>query len=410
MTAGSTLGTDLFSLSNLELVPDPYPTYSGLRRTDPVHHSSMYGGSWVIFSYEDVVALLKDPRLTNNRATLPIKALPPEQRQEFADIVPVLSRWVAFFDGHEHQMRRRHMNAVCDLFSRDLLVPVIQNAIDTLLSRWSRRHDLIEEFARPLPSMVITELLGAPRQDHEQLAKWSDDIAYLFGASALVADDLRRGRRAIHDFADYLGEHAHNAIRGHRPTMITKLAEERTDGFQFLLNEACAQGMLLMFAGLEPTRYLIGNAVWSLEDHPEQRHLLTESDRSLHYAVEEFLRHDSPVQYIGRMAAEDFIYKGHRIEAGQPVLLYIGAANRDENAFRDPEKLDLNRQHNAHLSFGRGTHNCIGATLVRVQTGMALRALATRFPALRVAPEVPPVYNTNLGFRGFSSLTVHTGL
>jgi cytochrome P450 len=92
------------------------------------------------------------------------------------------------------------------------------------------------------------------------------------------------------------------------------------------------------------------------------------------------------------------------------VLLYIGAANRDESQFHEPETLDLTRRPNPHLSFGRGAHNCIGATLVREQTAMALHALATRFPSLRVVPEVPPVYNTNLGFRGFSSLTVHTGL
>ncbi|GLY55154.1 cytochrome P450 [Lentzea sp. NBRC 102530] len=410
MTTDNALATGLFSLSNPQLILDPYPTYTALRRNDPVHQSSMYGGSWVIFSYDDITALLREPRLTNNRATLPIKALPAEQQQEFADIVPVLTRWVAFFDGHDHHVRRQHMNAVCDLYSRDVLVPVIQNAIDTLLDRWTGRHDLVQDFARPLPAMVITKLLGASDNDHVQLAEWSDDIAYLFGASNLTVEDLRRGQRAIHDFAEYLLEHTVNAMRAHHPTMITRLAEEDTDGFRFVLNEACAQGMLLMFAGLEPMRYLLGNAVWSLESHPEQRHLITENDRTLHRAVEEFLRYDGPVQYIGRMAAEDFTYKGHRIEAGQPVLLYVGAANRDEHHFRDPDTLDLTRHPNPHLSFGRGAHNCIGGTLVRTQTAMALRALATRFPALHVVREVSPVYNTNLGFRGFSSLTVHTGL
>ncbi|MFI1397962.1 cytochrome P450 [Streptomyces sp. NPDC020681] len=397
-----------FSLSNPDLIADPYPAYALMRSADPIHRSAMYGGSWVLFAYEDVAALLCDPRLTNNRATLPLKALPAGQRAEFADIVPVLDNWVAFFDGSRHWMRRRHMNQVCDLFTKDVLTRVIQESIDMLLDRWNGRHDVIADFARPLPAIVITRLLGSPWEDHEKLAAWSDRIAYLFGASALTVDDLRAGQAALHAFASYLREQAHEAMCTGATTMVTRMTSETTREFSFTVEEACAQAMLLMFAGVEPTRYLIGNAVHALDASPRQRRLVTFSERTRAIAVEEFLRHGTPVQYIGRMAAEDFTYKGHRIEAGQPVLLYVGSANRDAAQFPDPEVLDLTRRPNLHLALGKGPHNCIGAFLVRVQTAMALHSLLTRFPDLRVVKETAPISNTNLGFHGFNSLTVDT--
>lgn len=399
----------MFSLSNPDLIPDPYPAYGLLRERDPVHHSRMYGGSWVLFSYEDVATLLGDIRLTNSRAELPLKALPETQRAEFADMAPVLGNWVAFFDGDAHLMRRRHMDRVCKLFSRTSLAPAIQRCVDDLLGAWGSRADVIADFSRPLPAMVIAQLLGAPVSDHELLTRWSDDIAHLFGASALTVRDVRRAQCAVHAFADYLHQLVQKAVRSGSDCMLRDLAAEETNGFSFDMDAACAQGMLLMFAGLEPTRYLIGNAVWSLHRHPEQRRRLMSDPGLLTCAVEEFLRHDTPVQFIGRIAAKSFTYKGHRIEAGQAVLLYVGSANRDSAQFADPDVLDLSRRPNRHLSFGRGPHVCIGGMLVRLQTMMALRALLTRFPDLRVREEPGPVWNSNLGFHGFTSLPVDTG-
>ncbi|MCI0157825.1 cytochrome P450 [Leifsonia shinshuensis] len=398
-----------FSLSNPRIIPDPYPAYEILRQRDPIHNSRMYGGSWVFFAYEDVVTMLTDDRLTNNRSNLPLLALAPEQREEFADLVPVLSNWVAFFDGDAHLLRRQHMNRICNLFSKESLTPIIDRAVDELLSTWGERADLIADFSRPLPAMVITQLLGAPVTDHELLARWSDDIAYLFGASALTVDDLRRGRSAVQQFAGYLGELVSHSVRFGHDTMLAKLAVEESGGFHFDEAAACAQGMLLMFAGLEPTRYLIGNAVWALQHHPRQRQRLQSDPALLSSAVEEFLRYDTPVQFVGRAAARSFTYRGNRIEAGQAVLLHVGSANRDRAVFPDPDELDLARSSNRHVSFGRGPHVCIGALLVRLQAKAALRALLERFPGLRVADDVEPVWNSNLGFHGFTSLTVTTG-
>ncbi|MGW0933067.1 cytochrome P450 [Streptomyces sp. NPDC002644] len=397
-----------FSLSNAEMFPDPYPYYARLRRDEPVHASHMYGGSWVFFAYEDVEALLTDPRLTNNRAQLPLKALVPEHRSEFSDMVPTLERWVAFFDGQAHMKRRRHMNHVFRMFHADFLTPVVEETVDALLDAWGQQADLVADFARPLPAIVITRLLGAPPGDHEQIAAWSDDIAFMFGSSTLTTDDVRRGRDAVHCFTRYLGTALLRASDLRVDSLLTRLVTEETDGFRFDDESAVAQGMLLMFAGLEPTRYLIGNAVWSLHRHPGQRRRLLADPELLPTAVEEFLRHDTPVQFVGRTAARSFTYKGRHIEEGQVVLLHVASANRDPGQFDDPDALDLGRAPNRHLSFGHGPHACIGALLVRLQTTIALRTLYGRFPGLRVCEEPGPVWNGNLGFHGPTSLLVRT--
>lgn len=397
-----------FRLSNPELFRDPYPAYRMLREQAPVHYSSMYGGSWVLSAYDDVAALLQDPRLTNDRATLPLMALPAGQRGEFSDIVAALKDWVAFFDGEPHAVQRQHMDQVFRILAPSRMLPVIQEVVDHLIDAWGTRNrvDLVADFARPLPAMVITRLLGAPAADHELLARWSDDIAYLFGASDLTLTDVRRGQASIHAFAGYLEDLA-TQVAGSKPgSLLGRLLSSETAGFRFTEAQARAQCMLLMFAGLEPTRYLVANAVWSLDEHPDQKAMLLSDPRLWTAAVEEFLRHDTPVQYIGRMAAESFEYRGHHIEKGQVVMLLAGSANRDPKRFPEPDRLDIRRAPNPHLAFGRGPHHCIGAGLVRLQTKVALRALFDRVPDLRICQVPTPVWNTNLGFHGFHSLTV----
>ncbi|MBC3215862.1 MULTISPECIES: cytochrome P450 [Serratia] len=402
-----------FSLSNPQLTADPYPYYDKIRQEDPIHYSKMYGGSWLLFSYDDVKALLTDPRLTNDRSALPLMALPEEERAQFTDMIPILSKWLAFFDGNDHTQRRQRLDGSCpSLLNKGALSNLIRNVAEDLMDGWQDRDcvDLIADFARPLPAIVITRLLGGEDGDHEQLTRWSDDIAYLFGASDLAVEDMQRGQKSLHAFNSYLHNLADEAIKSGREDLIlNRLVSDNGKGLQFDIDSATAQCMLLMFAGLEPTRYLLGNAVWALHQHPLQRHVLATDLDQLPMAVEEFLRYGTPVQYIGRRAATTFTYKNFRIEEGQLVLPYVGSANRDPTVFDHPETLDLRRTPNRHLSFGTGPHACIGSTLVRQQTQIALSLLLTRYPSFEVSQQIKPVWNTNLGFHGPTSLMINTG-
>lgn len=398
---------DEFSFSNPELFVDPYPIYREIRERDPFHHSRMYGGSWILFAHEDATALLRGSRLTNNRATLPILALPESERAEFSGFVDFLRTWTAFFEGEEHMLRRNRMNEVFRVLTPAVVGRVVQDVVDDLIDRWSGRSrvDLVADYARPLPAMVLTRLMGAPESDHHQLDEWADDIAYLFGASDLLADDVRRAQKSAEAFMSYLRGLASDMARLPRSSLLGGLLAGGGSGFSFTVAQACAQCVLLMFAGLEPSRHIIGGAVLALERFPEQRRILDDNPHLWPSAVDEFLRFDPPVQYIGRLAAESFTYRGHQIHKGQAVLPFVGSANRDPKHYRNPDVLDVRRRAK-HLAMGEGVHRCIGAGMVRVQTVIAMRTLLNRKPQLRVCVDASPVWNSYVGFHGLKSLMV----
>jgi cytochrome P450 len=405
--SGKMLKADEFSFGNPELFVDPYGVYREIRERDPVHHSQMYGGSWLLFSYDDATALLCGSKLTNNRAALPILALPESERAEFSGFVDFLRTWTAFHEGEAHLLRRNRMDEVFRALTPAVVGRVVQDVVDDLIDRWNgkSRVDLVADYARPLPAMVLTRLMGAPERDHRLLDEWADDLAYLFGTSDLVAEDVRRAQKSAEAFMSYLEALACDLARLPKSSILGGLMSSEGSGFSFTLAQACAQCVLLMFAGLEPSRHLIGSAVLALESFPEQRRLLDENPHLWPGAVEEFLRFDPPVQYIGRLAAESFTYRGHQIQAGQPVLPIVGSANRDPKRYRDPDVLDVRRRAK-HLSMGEGIHRCIGARLVRAQTTIALRTLLDRRPHLRVCADTTPVWHSYVGFHGLKSLMV----
>jgi cytochrome P450 len=396
-----------FSFSNPELFVDPYPVYREIRERNPFHHSQMYGGSWLLFSHEDATSLLRGKRLTNNRANLPILALPESQRAEFSDFVDFLRTWTAFHEGEEHMLRRNRMDEVFRFLTPAVVGRVVRDIADDLIDRWADRSrvDLVADYTRPLPAMILTRLMGAPESDHHKLDEWADDIAYLFGTSDLVADDVRRAQKSADALMSYLHALASGMVRLPKASILGGLLADGDSDFSFTMAEACAQCVLLLFAGLEPSRHIIGSAVLALEQFPKQRRLLDDNPRLWPSAVEEFLRFDPPVQYIGRLSAESFTYRGHQIHKGQAVLPIVGSANRDPKYYRDPDVLDVRRRAK-HLSMGEGIHRCIGAGMVRVQTSIALRTLLERKPNLRVCADTPPVWNSYVGFHGLKSLMV----
>ncbi|MFE9611342.1 cytochrome P450 [Streptomyces sp. NPDC006012] len=396
-----------FSFSNPELFVDPYPIYRQIREREPFHRSRMYGGSWILFAYEDAAALLRSDKLTNNRANLPLLALAESERAEFSGFVDFLRTWTAFHEGEEHMLRRNRMDEVFRVLTPAVVGRVVQEAAADLIDRWGDRSrvDLVADYARPLPAMVLTRLMGAPESDHHLLDEWADDLAYLFGTNDLAADDVRRAQKSAEAFMAYLQDLAADLARLPKSSILAGLLAQEGSAFNFELAQACAQCVLLMFAGLEPSRHIIGSAVLALEQFPDQRSLLEENPRLWPSAVEEFLRFDPPVQYIGRLAAEDFSYRGHEIRKGQAVLPFVGSANRDPKQFPDPDVLDVRRRAR-HLSMGEGVHRCIGAGMVRVQTSIALRTLLSRKPQLRVCPETRPVWHSYSGFHGLKSLVV----
>ena len=367
----------------------------------------MYGGSWILFSYEDSVALLNDARLTNNRANLPLLALPPEQRAEFAEFHDFLRTWTAFFEGEDHLLRRHRMDQVFRVLTPFHITGVLREAIGALTAGWRKgtRVDLVAEFVRLLPAMILTELMGAPRSDHEMLDHWADDLAYLFGASALTVEDVQRGWVSAQAFMAYLTELARAMARRPDRSILGELMARANSGFSFTEAEACAQCVLLMFAGLEPSRHIIGNAVLALERFPGQRSLLADvgSGRTRWRSSSGTTRRSSTSAGWPRSpspTAGTISRRGRRYYPSlvRPIVI--------RNTFPIRTHSMSQTGHALHLSMGSGVHRCIGASACPGPDRGRATESADRFSGPSRVLGRGPRWNSYAGFRGLKSLTV----
>jgi cytochrome P450 len=226
------------------------------------------------------------------------------------------------------------------------------------------------------------------------------------GTGAVDPDRLEAAERSMAEFRGYLG-----ALIGDRRAeapsedLLGGLLHPGSDADRLTEEEVIATCVTLLFAGHETTANLIANGLIALLRHPDQLDELRRHPEVGQSAVEELLRFDSSVQRNRRRAARDVTLDGRRIGAGDRVLAFMGAANRDPTAFPDPDRLDIRREPNRHLSFGHGIHYCVGAALSRLEAPLALGAVLTRYPRLRLA--APVRWKRNIAFRGPEEVRVH---
>jgi cytochrome P450 len=310
------VGSNDFSFSNPELFINPYPVYQKIREEEPIKFTRMYGGAWVFFKFEDVDYLLKDSRVTNDRSSLPVKALPEGQREPFNEFTELLSKWVAFHEGDEHLVRRRSLNHAFKGMTPEKVKEITEETADYLLSPFGRGKEinLVSEYAEPLSSLVLAQFVGAPKEDHRKIDMWARDLSYLFAASNITSQHISNAWRSAISMMKYFEELFESNEPLSDASILGRLKNGGSTYYNFSVEEACAQCVLLFFAALEPSRDIIGNAILALDDYPDQRRLLQSQPEHWGNAVDEFLRFDPPVQYIGRMAAETFNYRGHNIK------------------------------------------------------------------------------------------------
>ncbi len=411
--SSESLTAEEFTHNEDKYIPDPFPFYARMRAQSPSYHSErIFGGAWLFFSYADNVALMTDERLSNARAAVPLWFLPQDQKDAVADMVGVFERWLAFHDGKSHTKLRRQANRSYVPFTDEVLEPRIQAIVDKLLDSVDPAgFDLMSDFAFPLPSMVIADVLGVPVEYHHDLTRWTDDIAHLFGSTQVSLEHVLKTRQSTKELTDFLSAPdivAHAARVG---GLLDTLRTTEVRGHRFSEEDIVAQAALLLFAGVASIRYFVGNSVHTLDARPASDVKLLLAKDTVGDAVEELLRYCTPVQFVGRISNTDFDYvdaRGTRchIEAGRPMLLYVASANRDEEAFPDAGSLVLDRPApNRHLTFGAGRHLCFGDPLVRQTGRIALVSLYRRFPQLRLQDQELD-WNNNLGFHGFQTLRV----
>jgi len=384
-----------------EFVADPYPTYHRLRAKDPVHHSPL--GFWVLTRYEDVVAVLRDPRLAKEAIASVVAA------RFGVEVPPGMGVSMLDRDPPDHTRLRGLVSKAFTPRVVEALRPHIQQIVDGLLERveGAGSMDLIEEFAYPLPVVVICEMLGVPVEDHERFKGWSLEIARSLDLILQPPDsDLaRRSADARQALTDYFRGLIAERRASPRADMLSALIAAEEAGDKLSEQELMATCILLLVAGHETTVNLIGNGTLALLRHPDELRRLRENPALIGSAVEELLRYDGPVQRTARIPSAAVTIGGLTIDAGEMVMPFIGAADRDPAHFPDPDRLDIARSDNRHIGFGLGIHFCLGAPLARLEGQIAINTLVQRLPKLALATDRPE-YRQSLTLRGLKTLPV----
>jgi pimeloyl-[acyl-carrier protein] synthase len=367
---------------------DPYPLYRQLREQAPVYQDAQ-DQTWHLTRYRDVYAALHDPRLSADRTDAQMRQLPSEARGQVRAYELARRAMLLFVDSPAHTRLRRLVAKAFTPSAVAALCPRIQAIVDTLLDEMSTQDevDVIRDLAFPVPLMVIAEMLGVPIEDRLRIKAWSSDFTRaLFGA--FTPEVAARAEQAVLGLADELRPTVAR-LRDHPDESVLGrlvLAEEQGDRLSEA--ELYATCMLLLIAGHETTVNLIGNGLLLLLQH----HLATEqrgNAATIESTIEEILRYEPSVPFTVRVAAEDFSIDGQQIRRGEPICLYLAAANRDPEIFADPETFDTARNPNPHLAFGHGMHICLGASLARAEGQIAIRTVLQRFPQLRLRSAVP---------------------
>jgi cytochrome P450 len=393
------------ALARHEALDDPYPRYRWLREHDPVHWDEPQQ-LWLVTRYADVLAGLRDPRLSSARSWEAV-VLPRQVRETIDGVRRAYARQLLFREGGDHARLRRVLATAFTPRVVEGLRPLICRLVEELLDAAAPQGtmDVIADLAYPLPARVITALLGLPTEDIGQLKAWSTAMGTTFAQDLTQPLRLTRAYRGVADLLAYFDAVVTARRRAPRTDLLQTLiaASEAEEGLT--AEEVVANAAFLLFTGHETTTNLIGNGLLALLRHPDQLQRLRDNPALLGSAVEELLRYDSPVQAAGRLAVRDLEIGARPIAAGQYVALSLGAANRDPAQFADPEHLDLGRAENRHLAFGHAHHYCLGAALGRMEAQIALATLVSRWPCLRLGAQTVQ-WRANHGLRGLVSLPI----
>ncbi|QHH92204.1 cytochrome P450 [Bacillus pacificus] len=367
------------------------------------------GGAWVVFHYDDVVAILKDSRFIKDLR----KFTPPHYKQnpiEENTAVSKLFEWLMNMpnmltvDPPDHTRLRRLVSKSFTPRMIEDLRPRIQQIADELLDvvQEQRKMEIIADFAYPLPIIVISEMLGIPVTDRNQFRAWTQELMKASvdpGQGTAVTATLEK-------FINYIEVLFNEKHLNPSDDLISALVQAKEQEDKLSKNELLSTIWLLIIAGHETTVNLISNGVLALLQHPEQMNLLRQDPSLLASAVDELLRYAGPIMFSSRFASEDVKIHGNRIRKGELVLLSLTAANIDPNIFPYPEELNISREENNHLAFGAGIHQCLGAPLARLEGQIALDTLLKRLPNLRLAIEADQLIYNHSKIRSLASLPV----
>jgi hypothetical protein len=401
------MGSSLLEYNPLDrqILANPYPSYRSIQENDPIHWNEPLG-FWLVTRFDDCVRLLKDTRFSSMRAALlreqhQFTKTPPSPIENF------FGRNLLFTDPPKHTPIR---SAVQFAFLPRLvenLRPRIQEVTRQLLLPLKKKGalDIIADLAYPLPAIIVSELLGIPSSDRNQLKRWSDSIAAHLASHQRMEAIIEQANQDVLQLNEYFRGFIRKYEKTPEDNLLSHMIAAKKQGKLLTEEDLIANSALILIAGHETTTNLIGNGLLALFQFPDQMEFLRKNPDLISNAIEELLRFDSPVQWVRRTVKENLSWPNKQWKKGDRVLALTGAANRDPEAFDHPDQLNLNRKNIKHLSFGHGAHFCLGAFLARVEGQIAIQTLLDEFPNLSLAPQEFH-WRLDVGFRGVNSLKV----
>jgi len=387
-----------FNLKDSQFLLNPYPVLSELRAHGrPMWHEEMQ--IWLAATHADATAVLRSKSL--GRIYTP---------QEPSDLWETFN-WlhadsIMENEGAKHTRLRALVSKAFNRGQIDRLAPRIQKIVDELLDNCEKlgEFDLLADFAEPLPVRVIAELLGVSPADEVNLRPWSQAIVKMYEFDVSREEEVA-ARDASSEFAAMITTMVESRKANPTNDLVSELARVEESGEKLTLRELIATCVLLLNAGHEASVNAFGNGfVAAMNDGQAAETLRTRPREVTTSAVEEFFRFDAPLQLFERTATTPTEISGVTIPAGAKIAALLGSANRDSLVFDNPEKINLERNPNNHISFGGGIHFCLGAPLARLELSTSLPALFERFPTIQMT-ENPRLRETFV-LRGYSEIKV----
>lgn len=359
--------------SILSEVRDPYPMFAAMRRNERIARVEVEGQVFhIVLRYDDVAHVLRDPETFSSSIMREVMG-------------PVMGRTILEMNGRTHTVHRSLVSGAfrpqaIERYAKMLVEPLVDECI-TAIQRNRPRAELVSQLTSHYPLTVIARLLGVPISDYDQFQKWSLD---LIGYRATRPEPGLAASRALKAFLAPIIEQ-----RRQQPEedLISELLAAEVEGERLSQDDIFGFLLLLLPAGAETTFRLLGNVLFALLSHPEQLEEVRHDRTQLNWALEETLRWEPPLLGTARATTHAVSLGGVEIPARAKVSAMVGPANRDEDHYPDPDRFDIHRHADDHLSFGLGKHFCLGYHLARLEVLTAVNALLDRLPNLRLDPE-----------------------
>lgn len=388
-----------------EFRKNPHPFYDRLRTEEPVHRTPL--GFVVLTRYEDVVNTLRNNDFSRD---IEVNANLPESPTRKFRRENERSKSMLNLDPPDHTRLRRLVSKSFTPSAIEKLRPRIQQLVDDALANAKRTGhlELVEELAFPVPFQVISDLLAMPTERGEELREWSQIITATLEPTTGV-EELEKGQEAIAKMRPYLEEIIQHRRRNMGDDMLSSLIAVEEQGEKLNNDELMSFVILLYIAGHETTVNLIGNSVHALLTHPEQLDVMRRESCTPNM-VDELLRFNGPVQHTIRTPLVDISIpvNGQEmlIKKGSLVLASLGAGNHDPSVFNNPHQLDFSRSNsNRHLAFAAGVHYCLGASLAKLETEVAVGTLVKTFKSIEFDSQ--PEWRDRLTIRGVSKFELN---